>query len=211
MLSIDLSPPDKCAVCGKCTRLKHLRIMSVLKSGEIKKQCVGCIVHRRVLKREEQLEEQLERAREHQKAIEENGRRFREAMKLRRRRKKGLFDHYKPSHDQPPRFEDYVKSQLRSAGFSVLHSGWPDFMCFRTVRGPKIGSNQISSVELFVLECKQGSDKLRKEQRTIIRLLRMAGINVHIVHPGNVDKVLQLQKGRLKRKVSELHSPFLEQ
>ena len=73
-------------------------------------------------------------------------------------------------------FEQMVYDHLKSDGFDVLRSGYPDFMVRRNGR--------YSGV--CAVEVKQGSDKVRPNQKTMHDMFKDAGIPVYVVRPEDI-------------------------
>ena len=70
-------------------------------------------------------------------------------------------------------FEQKVYDHLKSEGFDVLRSGYPDFMVQRNGR--------YSGV--CAIEVKQGSDKVRPNQEIMHNMFKDAGIPVYVIRP----------------------------
>ena len=70
-------------------------------------------------------------------------------------------------------FEQRVYDHLKSDGFDVLRSGYPDFMVRRNGR--------YSGV--CAVEVKQGSDKVRPNQKIMHDMFKDAGIPVYVIKP----------------------------
>ena len=81
------------------------------------------------------------------------------------------------------RAENMAMEELASKGFTVVHSGFPDFFCF----------NEMTKESKFV-EVKSGYDSLRKNQRFTIGLLRKAGFLVEIVNINRKDVDPEMSK-----------------
>jgi len=76
------------------------------------------------------------------------------------------------------RFEQVVHDWLQKNGWKSLRKGWPDFMCWRQVRGP---------MKLMAIEVKASSDKLSDDQKEMHRLLRLLGVPVHVIKEGQAS------------------------
>ena len=70
-------------------------------------------------------------------------------------------------------FEQKVYDHLKSEGFDVLRSGYPDFMVQRNGR--------YSGV--CAIEVKQGTDKVRPNQEIMHNMFKDAGIPVYVIRP----------------------------
>ena len=70
-------------------------------------------------------------------------------------------------------FEQRVYDHLKSEGFDVLRSGYPDFMVQRNGR--------YSGV--CAIEVKQGTDKVRPNQEIMHDMFKDAGIPVYVIRP----------------------------
>ena len=73
-------------------------------------------------------------------------------------------------------FEQRVYDHLKSDGFDVLRSGYPDFMVRRNGR--------YSGV--CAVEVKQGSDKVRPNQKIMHDMFKDAGLPVYVVRPEDI-------------------------
>ena len=70
-------------------------------------------------------------------------------------------------------FEQIVYDQLKDDGFDVLRSGYPDFMVRRNGRYSGVCG----------IEVKQGSDKVRPNQKEMHDMLKDAGIPIYVIRP----------------------------
>lgn len=66
--------------------------------------------------------------------------------------------------------ETSVMLELQEKGFEVYRTGWPDFLAHRNGK-------------IIAVEVKSKTDKLRKEQAAVHRLLASAGVKVYVVYP----------------------------
>jgi Holliday junction resolvase len=73
-------------------------------------------------------------------------------------------------------FENKVYKALEKEGFDVLRSGYPDFFVRRNGRYGGVAA----------VEVKQGSDKVRDNQKEMHKLFNEAGIPVYVIRPENV-------------------------
>tara|TARA_R100001443_G_scaffold11987_1_gene21489 strand:+ start:671 stop:1171 length:501 start_codon:yes stop_codon:yes gene_type:complete len=73
-------------------------------------------------------------------------------------------------------FENKVYKALEREGFDVLRSGYPDFLVRRNGRYGGVAA----------VEVKQGSDKVRDNQKEMHKLFNEAGIPVYVIRPENV-------------------------
>ena len=73
-------------------------------------------------------------------------------------------------------FENKVYQALEREGFDVLRSGYPDFFVRRNGRYGGVAA----------VEVKQGSDKVRDNQKEMHKLFNEAGIPVYVIRPENV-------------------------
>ena len=73
-------------------------------------------------------------------------------------------------------FENKVYKALEREGFDVLRSGYPDFFVRRNGRYGGVAA----------VEVKQGSDKVRDNQKEMHKLFNEAGIPVYVIRPENV-------------------------
>ena len=73
-------------------------------------------------------------------------------------------------------FENKVYKALEKEGFDVLRSGYPDFLVRRNGRYGGVAA----------VEVKQGSDKVRDNQKEMHKLFNEAGIPVYVIRPENV-------------------------
>src|ERR1700738_1484046 len=92
------------------------------------------------------------------------------------------------------KLEESVKKMLEIRGFSVLRSGWPDFLCTRRYTKQLPGTN-ITGEPVFVdeygvmgVEVKSAKDKLTPTQETVHKVLRAARIPIFVVRPGDMPK-----------------------
>ena len=86
-------------------------------------------------------------------------------------------------------FEIKVKQLFERNGFTVLQTGWPDFLIKRNGRYEGIAA----------VEAKQGSDKVRPNQKKMHNMLKEAGIPVYVVRP---ETLKAAEKQRFKKIVS---------
>ena len=86
-------------------------------------------------------------------------------------------------------FEIKVKQLFERNGFTVLQTGWPDFLIKRNGRYEGIAA----------VEAKQGSDKVRPNQKEMHNMLKEAGIPVYVVRP---ETLKAAEKQRFKKIVS---------
>jgi hypothetical protein len=73
-------------------------------------------------------------------------------------------------------FENKVYQALEREGFDVLRNGYPDFFVRRNGRYRGIAA----------VEVKQGSDKVRENQKAMHKLFNEAGIPVYVIRPEDV-------------------------
>lgn len=71
------------------------------------------------------------------------------------------------------KFEEKVKMLFERNDFTVLQSGWPDFLVKRHGRYSGIAA----------VEVKQGHDKVRPNQLKMHNMLKEAGIPVYVIRP----------------------------
>jgi hypothetical protein len=86
-------------------------------------------------------------------------------------------------------FETEIKRMLERRGWSVYHSGLPDFVCFKDDK------------TIFV-EVKDTGDKLRGSQASVIKSLRASGFRVEVVWRNDE---------RIKKFRDDLKNPPLKQ
>lgn len=61
------------------------------------------------------------------------------------------------------KFEAEVKKSYENKGWTVLDSGWPDFLAFK--------ENPDGTTEIKAIEAKSSSDVIRPNQETLLRVL----------------------------------------
>jgi len=93
-------------------------------------------------------------------------------------------------------FENKVYKALEREGFDVLRSGYPDFL---VRRNGKYGG--VAAVEV-----KQGSDKVRDNQKEMHKLFNEAGIPVYVIRPENVygKDNMNIRNPMLKRRFKKV-------
>jgi hypothetical protein len=70
--------------------------------------------------------------------------------------------------------EQVAKDCLVAEGWSVLHNGWPDFLCFR--------QGQSSRPDVIAVEVKLPPDRPTEKQKQLHHILIAAGIPVYMLH-----------------------------
>lgn len=78
--------------------------------------------------------------------------------------------------------EEKILKELREQGYSVVHSGCPDFLCFKTkdVPNPQLDDIDIGSVRF--IEVKFNGDVLRHEQIIWKHILKKLGLDYKLIH-----------------------------
>ena len=98
-------------------------------------------------------------------------------------------------------FEQRVYEHLVADGFDVLRSGYPDFMVRRNGRYTGIAA----------IEVKQGSDKVRHNQKLMHDMFKEAGIPVYVIRPEDIYEkskkgyTLKTPKLRFKKIIGATH------
>lgn len=77
---------------------------------------------------------------------------------------------------------------LEDRGFTVLSSGWPDFLCHRQISLNRNGIG-LKTVGVMAVEVKFGKNRVREEQTQVHKILRAARIPVHVIR---ADKIKTL-------------------
>ena len=70
-------------------------------------------------------------------------------------------------------YEENVARALKAAGWDLLRTGWPDFLCFR--KSPVDGNLELAAVEV-----KKGDELPRPSQIKMHSMLSLIGIHTYI-------------------------------
>ncbi len=78
--------------------------------------------------------------------------------------------------------EEQVIKELKADGYSLVHSGCPDFLCYKikNVKNPTIKDIDMSTIKF--IEVKYNSDILHHEQIIWKHILEALGLKYQLIH-----------------------------
>lgn len=82
--------------------------------------------------------------------------------------------------------EKKIKMMLEGKGYTVLHKGSPDFMCY------KLHPFKVDRDKVLFVEVKSGQARLTEEQKIYNLILQNLGAKVAIVRSDDPDSIVRM-------------------
>ena len=81
--------------------------------------------------------------------------------------------------------EQKIKSMLEAKGLTVLHSGCPDFLCYRM-------NEKRQFEDVMFVEVKSANDRFRGNQLQYLTVLQSLGMKAEIVRTNDPEDIARL-------------------